>query len=590
MKKYLNPVQLFVLSLVLLISSFAQIPDGYKKGLEFINKEDLKQFISVLADDSLKGRAAGTEENLEAARFIAHRFYELGLVPAELKNGRHFRPPLEDDENSPLINSTKEVEPDYYDGYFQKFFILNTKLDVNNSFKLISNFSNGSKEIQYDYRNDFIIDYKYPQNLSLTSEVVFVGYGIDNGPNNYCDYKTSTGEKIDVQNKIVLMLEGYPQQDDTLSIFNKNKKGAVTYNVKKKAAAAMEKGAIAVLVAKSPLKDLPPFVVSTEPLYNSFSRDNYTLPELKSNESIPIIYINNNILHELFAGQLTNLKDQLMKQESNLKSVSYKLQKKVVQLEIRFDNKLIPSENVAAFLEGTDPILKNEFIVVGAHFDHVGLGNYGAMSKKNVGKVHNGADDNASGTAGMMELAETFSKCKPKRSIVFIAFNAEEMGMLGSRYYAYHSPLKNIEKTVAMVNLDMISRNDPKLVWAGGIFYSSDMKKMVEEANKEMGFEVLYNVGLLTFASDQGPFIRKKIPSLFFFAGLHDDYHTPEDRTSKLEFNKIENISKLAFTTAWILANTNELPKYRELSMEEKIELVKESSERQNKYKSEKKQ
>lgn len=590
MKKYLNPVQLIVLSLVLFISSFAQIPEGYKKGLDFINKEDLQQFISVLADDSLKGRAAGTEENLEAARFIAHRFYELGLVPAELKNGRHFRPPLEDDENSPLINSTKEVEPDYYDGYFQKFFILNTKLDVNNSFKLISNFSNGSKEIQYDYRNDFIIDYKYPQSLSLTSEVVFVGYGIDSGPNNYSDYKTSTGEKIDVQNKIVLMLEGYPQQDDTLSIFNKNKKGAVTYNVKKKAVAAMEKGAIAVLVAKSPLKDLPPFAVSTEPLYNSFSRDNYTLPELKSKESIPIIYINNNILLELLAGQITNLKNQLTRLESNPESFSQKVQNKVVQLDIRFDNKLIPSENVVAFLEGTDPLLKNEFIVVGAHFDHVGLGNYGAMSKKNVGKVHNGADDNASGTAGMMELAEAFSKCKPKRSIVFIAFNAEEMGMLGSRYYASQSPLKNIEKTVAMVNLDMISRNDPKLVWAGGIFYSSDMKKMVEEANKEMGFEVLYNVGLLTFASDQGPFIRKKIPSLFFFAGLHDDYHTPEDRTSKLDFNKIENISKLAFTTAWLLANTHELPKYRELSMEEKIELVKESSERQNKYKSGKKQ
>ncbi|MDP3685186.1 MAG: M28 family peptidase, partial [Ignavibacteria bacterium] len=392
----------FIVSLFLVTSTFAQIPEGYKKGLEFINKKDLQRFISVLADDSLKGRAAGTDENLEAARFIAHRFYELGLIPAEAKNGRQYHAPAEDDENTPLMKSNKEVEPDYYDKYFQKFFILNTKLDVNNSLKLISKFSTGSKEIQFDYRNDFIIDYKYPQNISLSSEVVFVGYGIDNGPNKYSDYETSTGEKIDVKNKIVLMLEGYPQQDDTLSAFNRNKKGAITYNVKKKTALAMEMGAIAVLVAKSPIKTSPPFAVSAEPLYNSFSRNNYTLPELKSKESIPLIYINNNILKELLSEQLISLEDQLREIESTPKTISQELKNTIVKMDIRFDNKLIPSENVAAFLEGTDPVLKNEFVVVGAHFDHVGLGNYGALSKKDIGKIHNGADDNASGTAGMM--------------------------------------------------------------------------------------------------------------------------------------------------------------------------------------------
>ncbi|MDP3148920.1 MAG: M20/M25/M40 family metallo-hydrolase [Ignavibacteria bacterium] len=589
MKKFLSPMQLLVVSLILVTSSFPQIPEGYKKGLEYINKGDLQRFISVLADDSLKGRAAGTDENLEAARFIAHRFYELGLIPAEAKNGRQYHAPAEDDENTPLMKSNKEVEPDYYDKYFQKFFVLDTKLDVNNSLKLISNFSTGRKEIQFDYRNDFIIDYKYPQNISLSSEVVFVGYGIDNGPNKYSDYETSTGEKIDVKNKIVLMLEGYPQQDDTLSAFNQNKKGAVTYNVKKKTALAMEKGALAVLVAKSPLKASPPFIISSQPLYNAFSGKNYTLPELKAKESIPLIYINNNILKELLSGLSKNLDEELQNVEPTLKPISHELKDKNIQLDIRFDNNLIPSENVVGFIEGNDPVLKNEFVVVGAHFDHVGLGKYGAMNKKDVGKIHNGADDNASGTAGMMELAEAFSHCKPKRSIVFIAFNAEEMGMLGSRYYAYQNPLKNIEKTVGMVNLDMISRNDPKLVWAGGIFYSSDMKKIIEEANKEIGFEVLYNVGLFTFASDQGPFIRKKVPSVFFFGGLHDDYHTPNDKINRLDFDKVEKISKLGFVSAWLLANTDDLPKYREMTMDEKIVLVKESGERQKKYQSEEK-
>lgn len=589
MKRNFQLFKQIIVILFLSITTFCQIPDGYKKGLEYINKTDLKSFISVLADDSLKGRAADTEENLKAARFIAHRFYDLGLKPIDEKNGKRYHVITEEDENAPLIKAGKDVEPDFYDAYFQKFFILDTKISNDNSLKLITNYSNSRKEIQFDYRNDFIIDYKSPQNLSLSAPVVFVGYGIVDGPNKYNDYLTKDGKKIDVKNKIVLLIEGYPQQEDSTSVFNKKQKGAVSYNTKKKAVAALEKGALAVLVAKSPLKPSPPFVVSSEPLYNAFSKKNYTLPELKSKESIPLIYINNNILKELLTGLAINLEEQLHAVDSTLKPISQELRDKNIQLDIRFDNNLISSENVVGFIEGNDPVLKNEFVVVGAHFDHVGLGNYGALSKKDVGKIHNGADDNASGTAGMMELAEAFSKCKPKRSIVFIAFNAEEMGMLGSRYYAYQHPLKNIEKTVGMVNLDMISRNDPKLVWAGGIFYSSDMKKIVEEANKEMGFEVLYNVGLLTFASDQGPFIRKKVPSVFFFAGLHDDYHTPNDKIDKLDFNKVESISKLAFISAWIIANTDGLPKYREMTMDEKIDLVKESGDRQKKYRSEEK-
>jgi len=104
-----------------------------------------------------------------------------------------------------------------------------------------------------------------------------------------------------------------------------------------------------------------------------------------------------------------------------------------------------------------------------------------------------------------------------------------------------------------------------------------------------MGFEVLYNVGLLTFASDQGPFIRKQVPSVFLFAGLHDDYHTPKDKINTLDFNKIERVSKLGFISAWLLANTNDLPKYREMTMDEKIALVKESGDRQKKYRTEEK-
>ena len=155
--------------------------------------------------------------------------------------------------------------------------------------------------------------------------------------------------------------------------------------------------------------------------------------------------------------------------------------------------------------------------------------------------------------------------------------------MLGSKHYVYQNPLFPLEKTVGMINLDMISRNDKRIIWIGGPFYSSDMKLLVEEANKEIGFELLYNVGLYTFASDQAGFIRRNIPSVFFFAGDHDDYHTPNDDVDKCDFDKAESVSKLGYLSAWLLANQNSKPAYRALSMEEKTKLVKDSIEKQKK-------
>jgi Zn-dependent M28 family amino/carboxypeptidase len=291
---------------------------------------------------------------------------------------------------------------------------------------------------------------------------------------------------------------------------------------------------------------------------------------------------------DIFSNSGKNINEILKDIDKDLKPRSFEFVNTTLELKTSFDNKLIETQNVIGFLEGTDPVLKNEYVVVGGHYDHVGMGYFGAMDKANAGKIHNGADDNASGTAGVIELAEAFSKVKPKRSIIFIGFTAEEYGLLGAKYYAYQNPLYPLEKTVGMVNLDMISRNDIRMIWIGGVYYSSDMKLLVEEANKTIGFELFYNVGLYTFASDQGPFIKRNIPSIFFFAGDHEDYHTPSDDIDKVDFEKAEKVSKLAFLSTWLLANQENKPAYRALSIEEKTNLVKESSERYKKYKTNK--
>lgn len=567
--------------------SYSQIPDGYQSGLDYINKEDLQSYISFLASDSLKGRPAGSPENYEAAKFIAQKFSSFGLKPyiEPRSTSTKVEVSADDDEKDvPMYVSPKHEEIPF-EKYFQRFYMLDSKIDQENtSLSITTKGESITRKLSYDFKKDFIVDYRELKNLSMETGVVFLGYGIEKGEANYSDYFDAEGNEINIKDKIVLFVEGFPGEKDTLSPFNKVK-NHIYKNTRRKAETALEKGAAAVLVTKSPFNNLPPFPVHYEGYANAFSKSNFSLPGLKRKESVPIFYVDDAVVTEIFDQSGKSFIRVLSEIDSDYKGKSFELKNKTVSFDIKFNNKLVPVQNVIGYIEGSDPVLKDEYIAIGAHYDHVGLGHYGAMDKKNIGQIHNGADDNASGTSGIIELAEAFSKLKPKRSIIFIAFTAEENGLLGSRYYAYQNPFRETEKTVGMINLDMIGRNEDNVLWVGGIFYSDEMKYLVEEANKEIGFDLLYNVGLLTFASDQGPFIRKEVPSVFFFTGLHDDYHTPFDDVEKINFSKSEKVVKLAFISGWILANSDITPGYRELTMDEKIVLVKDSLERQKKLK-----
>jgi hypothetical protein len=566
---------------------YSQIPGGYKSGLDYINKEDLHTYITFLASDSLKGRSAGSPENFEAAKFIAQKFSSFGLKPYVEPKSSSSKTEIaadDDDKDVPMYVTPKHEETPF-EKYFQKFYILDSKIDQENTALSISTKNESiSKKLSYNFKKDFLVDYRELKNLAMEAKVVFLGYGIEKGEESYSDYVDANGKEIDIKNKIVLIVESFPGEKDSLSPFNKVK-NHIYKNTRRKAETAFEKGAAAVLVTKSPFNDFPPFPVHYEGYANAFSKSNFTLPGLKRKESVPIFYVDDAVVTELFDQSGKSFLKVLAEIDSSYKGKPFELNNKTVAFDIKFDNKLVPVQNVIGYIEGSDPVLKDEYIVIGAHYDHVGFAYYGAMDKKNIGQIHNGADDNASGTSGIIELAEAFSKTKPKRSIIFIAFTAEENGLLGSRYYAYQNPFRSTEKTAGMINLDMIGRNEDNVLWVGGIFYSDEMKYLVEEANKEIGFELLYNVGLLTFGSDQGPFIRKEVPSIFFFTGLHDDYHTPLDDVEKINFAKSEKVVKLAFISGWMLANKNETPRYRELTMDEKIALVKHSLERQKKFK-----
>lgn len=565
-----------VLILFVCSYSYSQVIDGYQNGLKYINKEDIRKTITYLASDELKGRATGTPENLEAARFVANKFNEFGLVPYdELANTLPFK-------KKKTASTKTDFKPE---NFFQRFNLFETKINpAQSKLELVKKGESSKKVYGYECNKDFVVDYSSNRNILLKGQIVFLGYGIEKDGNGYNDYLTEDGKTIDVKNKIAVVVEGFPQEADTSSYFSKSKSKEIK-SIKQKAELLNEKGALALLVVQSPIKNLPHFTVKLEAMAKAFSRSEFGLPELKPNESLPIIYISRDVLNDIMHNTGKNITEILKTIDKDLKPRSFELPNTSVEISVSYEKKLIETQNVIGFLEGSDPELKNEYIVVGGHYDHVGVGNYGAMNKTDIGKIHNGADDNASGTAGVIEVAEAFSKVRPKRSIIFIGFSAEENGIHGSRHYAYQNPLMPLDKTIGMINLDMIGRNDKKLVWAGGIFYSNDLKKLAEDANTVTGFELLYNVGLLTFGSDQAPFIRKNIPSLFFFTGMHDEYHTPADDADKIDFEKVENVSKLAFVSGWIMANQKSKPIYKPLTMEEKTELVKESIGRQKKYK-----
>ncbi len=569
-------IKLVLVTLFISSVCFAQeLADGYEKGMQSITGNEINDHVSFFADDSMKGRPAGSDENLLASLYIARRFKDIGLQPLSKKLNPRKRVKDELPENL----SIEDIH--FYDEYLQRFSIQKAKLTSNNSFSITRKFAGGSVTSSYDYRDDFYVNYSETADISLTAPLVFAGYGIVT--DDYNDYLDENGNDVDVKDKIVVIVDSYPRADIEESMFNIVKKRKYRFT-KYKVAAARDKGALGVLVVQPPDASLP-INIKYERIVNGFEKGKARLHE-RPRKNIPVIYLSNKAKRELFRNVgRKKVRKILGHIDSTLTPRAFALDNMLASFSIDLHCEVLKTQNVVGFLEGTDPELKDETIVIGAHYDHIGLGYYGTMDKGNIGQIHNGADDNASGTAGMMELAEAFSLSKPKRSIVFIAFDAEENGLLGSKHYAYYHPLRPLDKTIAMINLDMISRNSPEFLWVGGAFQGKDIIETVKEANKSIGIELFFNVGLFSYASDQAFFLRNEIPSLFFFAGDHEDYHTPGDDIEKMDFQKAERVTKLAFLTGWLLANQSGKPEYEDLTMDEKTAIVKESKARMNKYK-----
>lgn len=476
-KSLILTVLLFTISNIAVYNQQADNPE--------VTTAEIKEHISFLASDKLKGRDSGTEELFGAAVYISDEFKNYGL------------------------------EPLFKDGFLQEFpFVKTIELTDKNSLS----FSTNGSEVELKLREDYIT-VPFSGNTDVNASLVFAGFGISASDLNYDDYSG-----IDVKNKIVIVFRNTPEPAVAHSGFDAHSP------LRKKSSVARDKGAAGIIFIN------PYDSNKTSDDLVEFSFDRGGAMSDFSVQSVKRIFI-----EELLHNEGINLKDVYNKILESKKPSSFELKNSSAKISTEVKEVEAVSWNVAGYLEGKDPELKNELIIIGAHFDHLGMGGEGSLYRGDEPQIHNGADDNASGTTGVLELAEKFASRKNnlKRSIVFITFSGEELGLLGSNYFVNNLPFP-VEDAITMVNMDMIGRLKDSSLIVYGTGTSSDWKDILNNNNK-YGFKLTFNDEGFG-PSDHSSFYGKKIPVLFFFTGTHEDYHKPSDDTEKINFTGEKDI------------------------------------------------
>lgn len=490
--------------------------------LPAVDKGELLGHIKYLSSIELRGREAGTPDQRRAAEYISAEFARYGLQPlgdaAEDGARRMFLQKFD----LPVV---KEFGPD-------------TALS----------FTIGKETVALARGKDYAPLAGSMKAAKADAEVVFAGYGIADPSRNYDDFA-----KVDVAGKWALLLRYEPQEHDPDSVFDGKKTTLHSYFTTKINNCVVRKAA-GVLIVTGP---------ASRPEQPDQAKG--TGLDLIGDFGVPVFEITREAAAKLLKPSgfaLADLQAAIDKDLSN-HSMALKEARAAGISDIVIDPQ--PTYNVVAKLEGRDEKLRDEIVVLGAHCDHVGLGNFGSLlGAKGKGRLHPGADDNASGTAGLLEAAQYFAALKPeerpRRSIVFIAFSGEEKGLLGSEHWVQHptAPLKDV---VAMVNMDMIGRSVDGHVQISGVGTSPGFKALVEESAKGSALKIaLGSSGVAP--SDNTTFFNKNIPVLFFFTGTHPDYHQPGDTWDKINAPVAAEVARIACTVLRGIADSEQRPEF----------------------------
>ncbi len=511
---------------------------------ESIKKEDLKADLFFLAGDGFKGRLTDTPENTLAAEWIKFRFEKMGLKPAGPGGS-----------------------------YFQPFNLVTTTLGDPNTLQVVTG---DADRMMLKQGQDY-----YPQSFSASAHVrgslAFAGFGITSPDLNYDDYKGK-----DIAGKIVLVIDHEPGERDPNSPFD----GVVTAEDStgfRKALAAQAKGAIGILFVSDVHNH--PEVTNFEATARNFwpaeqpRIRRFTLQTWANRIRIPAAQISPALADTLLKGSGKTLEQLAKSAETASGIVPLPVPGPQVELTATVDRHIVPDRNVIGMIEGSDPRLKDEVVIISGHHDHNGADST---------QIFNGADDNGSGTVVMIEIAEAYmagvrAGQRPRRSVLFASWDSEERGLLGAWAYT-ESPTFPLDKIAAVVNMDMVGRNEEVPVGGGARFRGLEvqtaesnenavnvmgttrttMRPDVELANNGVGLELKFrydnNESQLVRRSDHWPFLHRGVPSVFFHTGLHPDYHTQYDRPEKINYPKMEKVARLVYQTSWIFAEQDQRP------------------------------
>ena len=480
------------------------------EGYSQVTVQQLQQQIKYLSSDALLGRLTGSPGDSLAAVYVKGNLLSYGLIPLSGDGFQRYK-------------VTKKVVAGKA-----------SSLSVNN--------------VNYALEKDFM-PLAFSSDSQLESDVVFIGYGFNiNGDSiKWDDYNG-----VDVKGKWVMILRGDPEPDN-------NKSPYISFSADRdKALLAKDMGAAGVLMVSGPVFD-------PQDTFEALNLEGYSV-------DIPVIRIKKEVADAILSKSNATIASLEKKLNETKKPYSFSVNVKV-NGKTEILRELAGTRNVMMLLPGEDPKMKNEYIILGAHFDHLGMGGPGSGSRAldTIG-IHHGADDNASGVAMMLELAEKFAKTpgSHKRSIICLSFSGEEEGLLGSKHFV-DDPCIDLSKVDAMINMDMVGRlNETNNMEIDGVGTATGLKELVY-ANSDTSIIKLTLSPEGYGPSDHSSFYGKNIPVLFYFTGGHMDYHTPTDTWEKINYKGMVEISALIFKVAEALANDSARLEFKEAGPKEEV-------------------
>jgi hypothetical protein len=569
----------YLILLLLSALALAQKPGPHS---ESPSADRLRETVKYLASDELEGRRTGSPGANEAANYIAREFWRLGLSDAKRSS--------EAVSNSFSAEGIKKLQDQTLARYQQPFpYVAGVELGKSNLFYV--NHRRADDTVPLKVSEDWM-----PLGFSSNGDIkkagyVFVGYGITDAELKYDSYAGHSWN-----NTVAIALSGTPDGDNPHGQFARYE------DPHWKAIAARNAGAKAL------------FIIATEENFNDDRLSRLRYDNSAGEAGIPVAVISWQTAARLFPSgspkDVLSLLTRDAKDEAKIHAAipdrggdasltqdpnitpamvsSLPLNGVTLSVSLNIARHEVPAANVIGILEGSDPQLKNEAIVLGAHYDHLGRGGEGSLASRE-GEIHHGADDNASGVAGLLELARILSSQppRPRRTVVFIAFSGEEEGLIGSSYYVNH-PVWPLANVAAMINMDMIGRLKENKLIVGGVGTAPEWRNWLDQANPPVAMTAVMRprntvadrstpgessgnlIKELSLTlnedgfgpSDHSSFYLKKVPVLFLFTGSHDDYHKPSDTFDKINYEGEARIVAFVDRVVRLIDKTDKRPTY----------------------------